>query len=589
MANGVVTTVLGGAFLFAFSGNEIAAGSAQPTATSKIALATAGDPEKLFRDFQARLTNEQLFRDFQARLTNNRFMIERSIAQFLSERDKANPQNVAAIPPEIPAPVDKVASSIVPSSDPKQTLIRLAAAGSEFQMPEMSAAVRPLAIPGKPDCVLPISTSSEPPARTSKHFEIGDKLKLAFFENVQDVEKNKWGNAAGTGFQQHPELSGDYSIQDDGTISVPVLGMFEVLDLSPREFQVRMAEAFDKAIGRTGFVTIMAIERPPIYVLGPVKNPGSYTYSPGMTVLHAITLAGGFPRQDAAEPWQRMERVRETARRYGTLESISELLTRQTVLKAERDHTNPVPPRQLIELVGQTKAAAMIAAEVDRRSPIVSARNTRLQSSAATVKVAQDQVEMLSVKSRSIDSMDANLRALRQRADGFQQLYNRGQVTNLPLIDAKSRVADAERYRQEAIDQLTQAKQRLAALQQEQAKLAADTRGELEVQIITVNDQIVNASRENMASEGVLGALQVQYAPPPVSAIAYEIVRQTTKGPVAFIANGMSTLIPGDLVRLSTTDDTKTEDDTKTDPSLPKPGQPNNRLTTPASAAAGCR
>src|SRR6516225_287141 len=95
-----------------------------------------------------------------------------------------------------------------------------------------------------------------------------------------------------------------------------------------------MAEAFNKALGRKGFVTIVSIERPPIYVLGPVKSPGSYTYSPGMTVLHAVTLAGGFPREDdAQQPWQKIERVRETIKRYSTLEALSELLTREAVLK----------------------------------------------------------------------------------------------------------------------------------------------------------------------------------------------------------------------------------------------------------------
>jgi protein involved in polysaccharide export with SLBB domain len=500
MLNRVFTTVLGGALLFPFSGNDIAVGSAQPMATSKIPFATAAANE----------------------------------------------------------------------------------AGMEFPMPEMTAAVRPL-IPAKPDRVLPISTTTEPPAGTGKHFEIGDKLKLAFFENVEDAEKKKWGNAAGTGFQQHPELSGDYPVEDDGTISVPVLGTFKVLDLTPQDLQAQMAEVFNKALGRKGFVTIVSINRPPIYVLGPVKNPGSYAYSPGMTVLHAVTLAGGFPRQDAADPWQKMERVRETTKRYSTLESLSELLTRQIVLKAERDHTEPVPPRQLVDLVGPTNAAAMIAAEVGRRSAIVSARNTRLQSAAEAVKAAQQEVDMLSTKSRSIEAMDANIGALKQRAEGIEQLYNRGQLTNNLLIETKSRVADAERTRQDSIIQLTQAKQHLVTVQQDQAKLEADTRGELETQILTINEQIANASRENAASEGILGALQVRYTP-PASAITYEIVRQTPKGPVAFTANGMSTLIPGDLVRLSTTDDAQA------DPGRLTPSQPNIRpATTKPASAAGYR
>jgi len=499
--------------------------------------------------------------------------------KFWAEVHKNTPKEMAN---RQPAPVDNVVStSSRTEAAPKRALIRLAAAGSDmdFQTPEMTAAaVRPL-IPVKPDCVLPISTSTEPPAVRAKHFEIGDKLKLAFFENVEDVERNKWGNAAGTGFQQHPELSGDYSVQEDGTISVPVLGMFKVLDLTLQELQAQMAVAFNKALGRKGFVTIMSIDRPPIYVLGPVKNPGSYTYSPGMTVLHAITLAGGFPREDGNEPWQKLEKIREQTKRYGTLESISELLTRQAVLKSERDRGNPTPPPQLVELVGPAKAAAMMSAEVDRRSGIVTARMAQLQSAVQAVKMAQQEVDLLAAKSRTVDAMDANVEALKKHADALSDLNRKGIIANYQVIDARTHVADAERNRQDVVSQLAQAKERLAAAQQAQATLEANTRSEVDTQLLTLSQQIADAGRENRASEGILGALRVQYLTSPASAIGYQIVRQTSKGPVAYTATGMSTLIPGDLVQVSTTED-------NADPNLPAaPGQPNTRQAT----VTGCR
>jgi len=397
------------------------------------------------------------------------------------------------------------------------------------------------------------------------------------------VERNKWGNAAGTGFQQHPELSGDYSVQEDGTISVPVLGIFKVLDLTLQELQAQMAVAFNKALGRKGFVTIMSIDRPPVYVLGPIKNPGSYTYSPGMTVLHAITLAGGFPRADANEPWQKLEKVREQTKRYGTLEALSELLTRQAVLKSELDRGNPTPPLQLIELVGPTKAAAMINAEVDRRSGIVASRIAQMKSIIEAVKFEQQAVDQLSGKNRSFDAMDANVQALKRHADALNELNKKGVIANYQVIEARTRVADAERNQQDIVDQLAQAKERLAMAQQSQATLEANTRGELDTQILTLNQQIADAGRENMASEGVLSALQVQYTTPPASVITYEIVRQTPKGPVAFSATGMSTLIPGDLVQVSATED-------NSDPNSPAvPGQPPNGRATQQATATGCR
>ena len=358
--------------------------------------------------------------------------------------------------------------------------------------------------------------------------------------------------------------------------------MFKVLDLTLQELQAQMAVAFNKVLGRKGFVTIMSIDRPPIYVLGPIKNPGSYTYSPGMTVLHAITLAGGFPREDANEPWQKLEKIREQTKRYDTLESLSELLTRQAVLKSERDRGNPTPPPQLIELVGPTKAAAMISAEVDRRSGIVAARMAQLQSAVDAVKVEQQEVNQLSGKSRSFDAMDADVQALKRHADALNDLNKKGVIANYQVIDARTHVADAERNRQDIVNQLAQAKERLATTQQSQATLEANTRGELDTQILTLNQQIADADRENMASEGVLGALQVQYRTPPASAITYEIVRQTSRGPVVFSATGMSTLIPGDLVRVSTNEDGKTD-------AVP-PDQLNSRQanTTPATVT-GCR
>ncbi|TIU60966.1 MAG: exopolysaccharide biosynthesis protein, partial [Mesorhizobium sp.] len=65
-------------------------------------------------------------------------------------------------------------------------------------------------------------------------------------------------------------------------------------------------ETFNQLLGRKGLVNILSLERSPIYVLGPVRNPGSFKYAPGMTILHAVALAGGL-NQSSSEPWQQIE------------------------------------------------------------------------------------------------------------------------------------------------------------------------------------------------------------------------------------------------------------------------------------------
>ncbi|TIU43560.1 MAG: exopolysaccharide biosynthesis protein, partial [Mesorhizobium sp.] len=88
------------------------------------------------------------------------------------------------------------------------------------------------------------------------------------------------------GILQRPELSGEYMVQEDGTISVPLLGFIPVANRSTQQVQADLAETFEQLLGRKGLVNILSLERPPIYVLGPVKNPGSFKYAPGMTILH---------------------------------------------------------------------------------------------------------------------------------------------------------------------------------------------------------------------------------------------------------------------------------------------------------------
>jgi hypothetical protein len=53
---------------------------------------------------------------------------------------------------------------------------------------------------------------------------IGDRPKITVYERL-DSEDDKWGRAASAlrGIQQRPELSGEYAVQEHGTISVPLL------------------------------------------------------------------------------------------------------------------------------------------------------------------------------------------------------------------------------------------------------------------------------------------------------------------------------------------------------------------------------
>ena len=170
----------------------------------------------------------------------------------------------------------------------------------------------------RPDCVaLPILPDK---GQQQSGYEVGDKLKLVFYESVVDTEQNKWGKAAAAAkmFQQRPEFSGEYTVQDDKSITVPLLGSISVEGRNSKQLQIALQAAFKEMVGHDGFVTVIAMERPPIYVIG-AKNAGQFKYAPGMTVLHAVAMAGGFDNQND-QPWQQIEKVRQLSSRNGSLE-----------------------------------------------------------------------------------------------------------------------------------------------------------------------------------------------------------------------------------------------------------------------------
>ena len=90
-------------------------------------------------------------------------------------------------------------------------------------------------------------------------------------------------------------LSGDFRVSAAGTIAVPLLGGVRAAGLTPAELGPigrRPADA-GQAAGRPSVAAEVTAYRP-IFVLGEVNKPGGDPYQPGMTVVTAAAVAGGF-------------------------------------------------------------------------------------------------------------------------------------------------------------------------------------------------------------------------------------------------------------------------------------------------------
>jgi len=90
------------------------------------------------------------------------------------------------------------------------------------------------------------------------------------------------------------DLSGEFEIDGTGTIGLPLIGSVTIGGKILSAAQKQIAEQLADGFLINPRVSIEVLNYRPFYILGEVKDPGSYPYVSGMTVLNAIALASGF-------------------------------------------------------------------------------------------------------------------------------------------------------------------------------------------------------------------------------------------------------------------------------------------------------
>jgi len=94
-------------------------------------------------------------------------------------------------------------------------------------------------------------------------------------------------------------LSGEYSVADNGTISTPLIGEVKAGGLTRAQLEHELAQKLADGYVRNPKISVTILEYRPFYIYGEVNKPGKYSYAAGMRVLSAASVAGGYtPRAD---------------------------------------------------------------------------------------------------------------------------------------------------------------------------------------------------------------------------------------------------------------------------------------------------
>jgi len=126
--------------------------------------------------------------------------------------------------------------------------------------------------------VLLIGFAGAPPAPAQQLDEYrtgsGDKLRVTVFG--------------------HDDLSGDFLVDGAGYITLPLIGNVRAGNSTTREIELAIVAKLKPDYLKNPRVGVEVLNYRPFYILGEVKNPGSYPYVEGMKVINAIALSGGY-------------------------------------------------------------------------------------------------------------------------------------------------------------------------------------------------------------------------------------------------------------------------------------------------------
>lgn len=118
--------------------------------------------------------------------------------------------------------------------------------------------------------------AANPGARANPDYVLGpgDRVKLTVFGE--------------------PDLSGDYSIDGMGSLSMPLIGQVRAAGYTATQLEQTIGGALAQGYLKSPRVSVEVSTYRPFYIIGAVNRPGQYPYVDHMNALNAIALAGGF-------------------------------------------------------------------------------------------------------------------------------------------------------------------------------------------------------------------------------------------------------------------------------------------------------
>lgn len=357
-------------------------------------------------------------------------------------------------------------------------------------------------------------------------------------------------------FMRFAEIDGDYTVGQDGTVLLPLIGQVQAAGQTPSELAGVMSAVVFRRIGLDNepSISVEVIEYRPIYVIGDVARPGGYPYGPGMTAIQALAISGGVYRLESRDGNELQQVIRMSgAMRENGLDLLREQMSAAR-LRAEAAQAEDFPmPEQFSTRADESFITSLYEQEQtlfsSRRETLANAR----ASFSSTRALLETQIKALETK---ITGLTQQVEVVREAVGNTAELVEKGLARSPNLVLQQRSLLDLESQLLDTETAIFRAQQNIAEIDRDEADLIAARRlqvlnelqqSEANIDRLTVRE---NVNRQLLQQTDAGTLLAESTATDTTSQIRFRIMRDEGEGQRYITADASTPLLPSDVLEV---------------------------------------
>ncbi|POF31081.1 polysaccharide biosynthesis/export family protein [Roseibium marinum] len=384
---------------------------------------------------------------------------------------------------------------------------------------------------------------------------VGPQDKL----NIEVVE---WRANTASIFEWSP-LTGEFTVSTSGNLTLPILGSLPVAEKTVEQISAQISEGLQKIVGlqKPPSASVEVSEYRPFFVGGLVSKPGKYDYFPGLTVLQALSIAGGYARPVDRDA---MGIQREVLSSRGTLRQLQaerlSLLARNARLEAViRGEPEISFPEEITSQSHKPEIRQILKEEQQIFTATQKAMEAEINSLSRNMSYAADHTEVLKSKQETLEKQATLADDELGKISG---LVSKGLTVSTRQFGAEQFVSELQTRQLDVAMALITTQQAVAMAEYKIEDVQEKYRLEAQIQQTEVRDRLTSVAAGIQTTRALIQNIEL-YAPEAAASAGFDtgteftmmIIRNVNGEIQRFSVDELSTVLPGDVVQVERKDD----------------------------------